>query len=367
MNSIFKKLLNTTPPPPIEYHGVLNQNNGLETRLVSIIILTYNAPQYVRTTLESLATTQGVEYEVIVLDNASDFETQELLWELKKKGLIDKLIFENENTFFAKGNNLAFSFCNENSKYVLFLNSDVEIVSSSWLSEMLKLHTRGATSYGLAVSIEGRDFADGYCILFDKELYNKHKLDEKYQWFYAMAKTEALLLKDGYDVKAVKDHDHLLRHFGGKSGDAFKNAKNTDGLDYLYDKWLSKCKKKAIPIFADNVEIGTELSSCYIMRGIYKDGWCMPLVDFKIKTGEKGIIKIDCWSLRIDNKHNAINISINGKYVKKAKMQLESFSIEFFAPKNQIVTVTIRNDYYFKADLPDRRNLCYIISNIKSS
>jgi len=359
--------MNTTTFPSVEYQSVLNRNKEYETELISIIILTHNAPQYVRITLESLAKTQGVEYEVIVLDNASDIETQELLWELKKKGLIDKLIFEKVNTFFAKGNNLAFNFCSENSKYVLFLNSDVEIISPNWLSEMLKLHTKGATSLGLAVSIEGRDFADGYCILFDKELYNKHKLDEKYEWFYAMAKTEALLLKDGYDVKAVKDHDHLLRHFGGKSGDAFKNAKNTEGLDYLYDKWLSKCKKKAIPIFADNVEIGTDLSSCYIMRGIYKDGWCMPLVDFKIKTGERGIIKIDCWALKFDNKCNFIYISVNGKQVKKLKMQLESFSIEFLAPKNQIVVVTIRNDYYFKADLPDRRNLCYIISNIKSS
>jgi glycosyltransferase involved in cell wall biosynthesis len=333
----------------------------------SIIILTHNAPSYVRLTLESLSKTQGVEYEVIVLDNASDSETQELLWELKKKGLIDKLILEKENTFFAKGNNLAFNFCSENSKYALFLNSDVEIMSPCWLSEMHRLHTKGATGFGLVVSVEGRDYAHGYCIMFDKELYNKHKLDENYQWFYSMAKIQTLLMKEGYDVIALKDHDHLLRHFGGKSGDIFKKAKNADGMDFLYDKWLSKCKKKVIPIFSDSVEIGSDLRSCYIMRGMYQDGWCMPLVDFKIKTGEKGIIIINCWALKIDSKRNTINISINGRHVKKAMMQLESFNIEIFAPKNKIVFVTIRNDFYFKADLPDGRNLCYIISNIIAS
>ena len=39
--------------------------------MISIIMLSYNAPAYTKHSLKTLRFTEGVEYEVIVLDNNS--------------------------------------------------------------------------------------------------------------------------------------------------------------------------------------------------------------------------------------------------------------------------------------------------------
>jgi hypothetical protein len=59
--------------------------------------------------------------------------------------------------------------------------------------------------------------ADGYCLLGDRELYLEYGLDEQFEWFWRVTKLQAELLKAGHGVRAVREHDHLLYHFGGKS------------------------------------------------------------------------------------------------------------------------------------------------------
>ncbi len=87
--------------------------------MVSIIILTHNADDYIKITLESLKTTVGVEFEVIVVDNASKVDTQKMLLEYKINGYIDRLLLLNENTFFAKGNNIGIYVAKKNWKVIL--------------------------------------------------------------------------------------------------------------------------------------------------------------------------------------------------------------------------------------------------------
>ena len=78
--------------------------------MTSIIILVHNAYDYVKNTIETLQMTKNKDYEVIVLDNASEKKVQKLLLKLYQEKKIDKLIFSQENTLFAKGNNIAFRF-----------------------------------------------------------------------------------------------------------------------------------------------------------------------------------------------------------------------------------------------------------------
>lgn len=75
--------------------------------IVSILILVYNAPLLTFITLLTLRRTTDVSYEVVVLDNNSKITTRFLLKILYHFGLIDKLLQSSENTYFAKGNNIA--------------------------------------------------------------------------------------------------------------------------------------------------------------------------------------------------------------------------------------------------------------------
>lgn len=186
-------------------------------------MLTYNAPEYVETSVRSVRErTSGVDYELIVVDNASDEPTRALVQRLYHEGLIDTLKLMSYNSLFAEGNNVAATLASNRATHYLLLNSDIEVHSSDWLRRLLDKHQRGITSYGVAVSPLR---VDGYCLLIDADLYRSCPLDEGHQWWWGVTKQQARLLRDGFSVQGWAEHDAYLTHFGGKSGDAFKHAR----------------------------------------------------------------------------------------------------------------------------------------------
>lgn len=222
--------------------------------LVSIVMLTHNAPKYVKITLDSIAQhTRDIDYELIVFDNGSDAKTRKMLTRRFNGGAgcdhaIDKLVFSKANHLFAKGNNYASRLCSPDSDYVLLMNSDIEVRSDSWLSSLVEYHAsagKGATGYGFC---EGNpiDRADGYCLLFDRDLYDAHLLDEEYEWFWSITKIEAQLLNEGYRVTAVADHENMIHHFGGKSGPDFANAKGMDADMAQVVGWFDPDRKVTV-------------------------------------------------------------------------------------------------------------------------
>jgi len=99
--------------------GVLMKNNPE----LSIVILSFNTKELLRNCLNSLlALKNEADFEIIVSDNGSTDSSVEML---KKEFPEVKLIENNQNFGFAKGNNQAKSFCR--GKYILFLNSDTVI------------------------------------------------------------------------------------------------------------------------------------------------------------------------------------------------------------------------------------------------
>lgn len=192
---------------------------------ISILILTYNAPMYVYKTIRSLKNTDYDNFEVIVFDNDSRYLTKLINLFCFSMRWIDRLVYSNKNILFSPGNNEAFKNISKDSQFVLLLNSDIEVKDSNWLHNLLKLHERGVVSYGLCVNEPIR--ADGFCFLVDKDLYEKYKLDESYEWWWGLTKFQAVLLEnENCKIKAVKNHDNMIVHFGGASRKGFFNAKN---------------------------------------------------------------------------------------------------------------------------------------------
>lgn len=192
---------------------------------ISILMLTYNAPLYVKKSVDSLRKkTKNIDYELIVVDNASKPLTKWILNCLKRQNKIDKLHFNEKNFLFAKGNNIASKFCSEDSDLILLLNSDVKIKADNWLEKLVAIHPKdgGISAYGAVLSEPVR--ADGYCMLIDKKLYEKYLLDENFAWWWSVTKLESLVLKENKEIIAVKNHEKYIHHYGGKSGKGFKNA-----------------------------------------------------------------------------------------------------------------------------------------------
>lgn len=218
--------------------------------MISIIMLVHGAPIYTKNTIETLKGTKG-DYELIVLDNASDKKTKKILLKLQEKGLIDKLIYSKVNTLFAKGNNIAFKFCSEKSDKIVLLNSDIDIRNKDWLIELEKLHTKGITTLG-AVKDNPWTRGDGYCFMIDKDLYEKYQLDEEFEWWWSITKIQAQVLQESLPVVAVCNHENLLFHYGGMSGADFKNAKGMQVEGEEVKKWFDKKEIKVIDSIKNN-------------------------------------------------------------------------------------------------------------------
>jgi hypothetical protein len=187
-----------------------------QRRAVSVVVVVHNALPYTLRLLWSLRKTRGVSHELVVVDNRSRQPLRAILAVCTLLGRIQRLYLLDRNTLFAVGNNIGVAASSRSSTHILLLNSDVEIRDPDWLQRLLALHRRGATSFGLARNEPLR--ADGFCLLIDRDLMLHHGLDENFEWFWSVTKLQAELLATGHSVRAIREHDHLLHHFGAKSG-----------------------------------------------------------------------------------------------------------------------------------------------------
>lgn len=90
--------------------------------MISVIVLTYNSRQHLRTLFESLARQTYQPLELIVIDNASTDGTVQWL-EQQTICRIDRLIRNTENVWYAKANNQAAAHAR--GEYILFCNDDL--------------------------------------------------------------------------------------------------------------------------------------------------------------------------------------------------------------------------------------------------
>ncbi|GAA1469465.1 hypothetical protein GCM10017607_22940 [Microbacterium thalassium] len=199
-------------------------------------MLTYNAPEFVEIAVRTVRDrTCDVNFELVVVDNASEEPTRGLLHRLDDEGLIDTLHFSPTNTLFAGGNNLAATLAAPDATHFLLLNSDVEIRDDAWLSNLLSHHSRGASSYGM---VPDPLRVDGYCYLIDADLYRSAPLDEEHQWFWAITKQQAGLLSADLSVRGYFEHERYVHHFGGRSGTGFTGAKGLSVDRLELDRWF---------------------------------------------------------------------------------------------------------------------------------
>ena len=93
---------------------------------LSIIIVSWNVKDKLKTCLTSLyKNISGFDFEVIVIDNASDDGTCEMI---REEFLDTKLIENKTNLGFGKANNIG--YMKTTGEFILFLNDDTEIKSN---------------------------------------------------------------------------------------------------------------------------------------------------------------------------------------------------------------------------------------------
>jgi GT2 family glycosyltransferase len=108
-------------------------SNRSEGPMVSIIVLTRNGADRMRTLLSLLDATRYRSFEVVVVDNGSGDATGSILKEARSFPL--RVVRNYGNTSFSSGNRQGVRVAS--GEFLLFLNNDVEPLSPGWLGALV--------------------------------------------------------------------------------------------------------------------------------------------------------------------------------------------------------------------------------------
>jgi len=98
---------------------------------LSVMIVNYNTAAFLKRCLNSLSSQGDINLKVIVIDNASDDNSQELV---RNEFPWVELVANKQNLGFSRANNQALRSCK--SKYVYFLNPDTEVQHGALVAMM---------------------------------------------------------------------------------------------------------------------------------------------------------------------------------------------------------------------------------------
>lgn len=207
---------------------------------VSIIILNYNHPEVIDVCLRTLAITEGVDYEVVVVDNGSRPEVVEELKVHRDEGRIDTLVPEPVNHMFSQGNNIGVHRSNLASEFVLLLNSDIGILRPDWLEKILAwadgtIETtpnvwgskptvpspgpKDIVSAGFshdANVLPGNVRPEGFCLLIRRSVWVDMSRD--FPWHNGMEEAVSTAVRNGASCGVLSQYPPYFVHREGSSG-----------------------------------------------------------------------------------------------------------------------------------------------------
>ena len=143
--------------------------NGSDGPLVSLVLILFNKAELSYACLRSIEQLRHQKLELVIVDNASTDQTEDLLNKLK--GNI-QVLRQEENLHFLRGCNLAFSHLAPNSSYVMLVNNDA-LVDPLAIQQALQVFERWPETGivgGQVLHLDGRlqeagnvIFRDGIC------------------------------------------------------------------------------------------------------------------------------------------------------------------------------------------------------------
>ena len=170
MSNIMNKL------DPNKPQFVLDLKNHIHDS-VSIIVVHKDKPQFLNICLQSIVVmSSNNNYELIVVDNNSGPETQKFLDEIQDQV---KIVRNTDNLYWSKSANLGVKAADPNTKYFIFLHSDVVITNPAWIDHLINVNdANGAGLVGLetascSIFNTNVNFVQEWCVLITRECMNK--------------------------------------------------------------------------------------------------------------------------------------------------------------------------------------------------
>ncbi|MGA9779974.1 MAG: glycosyltransferase family 2 protein [Limisphaerales bacterium] len=230
---------------------------------VSVIIVTYNSAETVANCIASVQAQQGVEFEIIVVDNASIDGTAAVVGKL---GDCINLLANRDNVGFGRANNQGFAA--SRGRFVYFLNPDAQLIQTDGLARLCQaldqhpgwglagtriLSVDGRNETGVATSYPGQqrvrmDFSRlpgtiawilGASMFFPRRVYaGLNGFDTDFFLYCEETELCLRLRKCGHAIGLVEEV--AVRHIGGASErghDSYQTClRRMDGLHLFWQK-----------------------------------------------------------------------------------------------------------------------------------
>ncbi len=210
----------------------------MTSSMVSVILVNFNGARFLRQCIQSLVTrTRDVEYEIIVVDNASTDESKDLI---RNEFPSVHLIESNANLGFSAGNNLGVQHANGSK--VLFLNTDTYLIENSIaiLSKYLDDHAEvGIVGPRLTFADGTLQLSSGRLPGFAVEFADKIRYAADRHWHRTFSKLNAALSCSTKESGWVTGACMMVRR------DAFEKVNGFDEKMFMYYEDKDLCKRIA--------------------------------------------------------------------------------------------------------------------------
>jgi GT2 family glycosyltransferase len=198
-----------------------------EAPLVSIVTVTWNAPEWAVRLYDSLAARTREPHELIVVDNASDPPMRRENAARAAAGRL-RLLQNEENVLWARACNQGLRAADPRSAYVLLLNPDCEVLREDWIARLRAVldddPAVGVTGPWLNWKRIGPTFGcvDGSAFFVRRAALDAVGLldDERYPWNGAPYDWCARAFARGWIYRRCGNDPPSLVHHGHKSVEA---------------------------------------------------------------------------------------------------------------------------------------------------
>lgn len=156
---------------------VLDLNDSVDEK-VSIIVIHNNRPEYLNLCLQSITIASiNNNYQLIVVDNASDATSQSFLSDIEEDGV--KVIRNSENKYWTKAANQGALAADKTSKYLIFMHHDIVVTNPTWI-DLLANVSEGKKSGVVGVEFQSYEYYNQRlnficesCMLVTRECWNE--------------------------------------------------------------------------------------------------------------------------------------------------------------------------------------------------
>ena len=165
---------------PLEYpekpEMVLDLQSA-KSEQVSVIVVHHNRPEFLNMCAQSIHIMSNLHnYEMIVVDNNSEQETQDFLDAIEAEGV--KVVRNKENLYWSAAANRGVAVADPGSAYFIFMHCDTVVLHQGWIDVLINIaegKSSGMVGTQLAhyfIQRQQTDYVQECCVLMSRQCWN---------------------------------------------------------------------------------------------------------------------------------------------------------------------------------------------------